>query len=133
MNQTPRVPKGAFRTSVFVVLLLLLGLVSASFFISTSLKPSSPVSVDVPREAVIQRDGRLQWKADKAPMSRYMIERYSTCILSSHSRVSHGLLHGVSKGWYTNGMLQVREHFVNGTSEGLRQKWYETGQPMCAV
>jgi antitoxin component YwqK of YwqJK toxin-antitoxin module len=33
----------------------------------------------------------------------------------------------VSETWYTNGQVEVREHFKDGVSHGLREKWYENG------
>jgi antitoxin component YwqK of YwqJK toxin-antitoxin module len=37
------------------------------------------------------------------------------------------LLEGLSEGWFTNGVLQVSEHFIKGLSHGLRTKYHENG------
>jgi antitoxin component YwqK of YwqJK toxin-antitoxin module len=41
--------------------------------------------------------------------------------------VSNGQLNGVSEGWFTNGVLQIREHFMDGSSEGPVTKWHSSG------
>jgi hypothetical protein len=57
-----------------------------------------------------------------------MVEYYPDQVLCSRSAISNGLLNGVSEGWYTNGQLQIREHYQGSVANGLRQKWYENGQ-----
>jgi antitoxin component YwqK of YwqJK toxin-antitoxin module len=52
-----------------------------------------------------------------------MVEFYPDGTLQSRSAVSNGLLHGVSEGWHTNGVLAITEVFVSGTSHGTRTKW----------
>ncbi len=59
-----------------------------------------------------------------------MIERYPGGALQSRSALREGRLHGVSEGWFTNGVLQVREYFTNGVSHGLRAKFYPDGQKL---
>ena len=41
-----------------------------------------------------------------------------------------GRLHGLVEGWHTNGVLQVREHFEDGVSHGLRSKFFPDGKPL---
>jgi antitoxin component YwqK of YwqJK toxin-antitoxin module len=62
--------------------------------------------------------------------SGLMIERYPGGALQSRSALREGLLHGTSEGWFTNGVLQVREHFTNGVSHGLRAKFYPDGRKL---
>lgn len=41
--------------------------------------------------------------------------------------ISNEVMNGLSQGWYTNGVLQIRENYVDGVSHGLRTKWYSDG------
>ena len=81
---------------------------------------------EVDRSLLVLQRGRLQYAAQ--PFSGYMTERYAGGSLKSRSAVSNGLLHGVSEGWHTNQMLEVREHFVNGVSHGQRIRWDGQGR-----
>lgn len=90
--------------------------------------PPEPAPLpEVPRVALVLKDGRLHRPAQAAPFTGTVIERYPSGLLQSRSVVSNGLLQGVSEGWHTNGMLQVREHFVAGKSHGVRTKFYANG------
>jgi len=71
--------------------------------------------------------GRLCLKGGEAPFSGFMVERYDSGGLKTRSYISEGLMDGASEGWFTNGIRQVREPFVNGVSHGLRSKWYPNG------
>lgn len=76
---------------------------------------------------LVRRDGRLYRTGQTAPFGGTMVDYYRDGSLRSRSRMSRGLLHGVSEGWYTNGQLEVQEHFRDGVSHGLRIRWYATG------
>jgi antitoxin component YwqK of YwqJK toxin-antitoxin module len=76
---------------------------------------------------LVRRDGRLYSPAASAPFIGWMVEHYPDAVLKSKSWVSNGQLNGVSEGWFTNGVLQIREHFVDGTSEGPVLKWHASG------
>jgi len=73
-------------------------------------------------------NGRLHRLGDTNAFSGLMIERYPDGVLQSRTAVVEGLLHGLSEGWFTNGLLQVREQFTRGVSHGLRAKWYPSGK-----
>jgi antitoxin component YwqK of YwqJK toxin-antitoxin module len=72
---------------------------------------------------VEQQAGRLVRKGTTEVFSGWLTEAYASGILRSRSFVSNGILHGLSEGWHTNGVPQVRESFVNGRSEGTVTKW----------
>ncbi|MBL9170837.1 MAG: toxin-antitoxin system YwqK family antitoxin [Verrucomicrobiales bacterium] len=78
-------------------------------------------------------EGRLTRLGSSNAFSGFVIERYPAGLMMSRSAVSNGLLNGISQGWYTNGQIQVIEHFQNGISHGLRTKWYEGGQKLSEV
>jgi antitoxin component YwqK of YwqJK toxin-antitoxin module len=72
---------------------------------------------------VEQQAGRLVRRGTTEVFSGWLTEAYASGILRSRSFVSNGVLHGLSEGWHTNGVPQVRESFVNGRSEGTVTKW----------
>ncbi len=78
------------------------------------------------------REGRLYQTNQTQPFTGYVIDRYAEGTLKSRSKVEAGMLNGVSEGWHTNGVVQVREHFTNGVSHGLREKWYPSGTNLSA-
>jgi antitoxin component YwqK of YwqJK toxin-antitoxin module len=62
-----------------------------------------------------------------------LLDTYEEGERKSLSEISNGLLQGVSRGWHTNGVQQVEEHFVAGVSHGLRTKWHPNGQKLSEV
>jgi antitoxin component YwqK of YwqJK toxin-antitoxin module len=86
-----------------------------------------PAPPEVPRAALVLKDGRLYRPNQSAPFTGVIVERYESRQLQSRSVVSNGVLHGLSEGWHTNGLRQVEEHFVNGVAEGVRLKWHPSG------
>jgi antitoxin component YwqK of YwqJK toxin-antitoxin module len=89
---------------------------------STSIAP-----VAVSRTNLVLVAGRLCVSGQDGSFSGLMLEHSADGSLRSRSCVSNGLLHGISEGWYTNGQLQVTEHFREGVSHGRRTKWYADG------
>ena len=90
----------------------------------------SPVPKEPARELVmrlVQREGRLYSPESTEPFTGWMVDHFPDATLKSRSWVSKGLLNGVSEGWHTNGVLQVREHFLQGIGEGPVTKWYPDG------
>ena len=81
----------------------------------------------VTRADLVMRGGRWHQTGDTNPFTGFLEEFYETGSLRSRSMVSNGLLHGLSEGWFTNGQLQVTEHFRTGVSHGPRTKWYVSG------
>ena len=88
---------------------------------------SPSVVREVPLSDLVRRDGRLYWQQETIPFTGIMTENYPDGSRKSRSILFNGVLHGVSEGWYTNGVLQVREHFRDGVSHGLREKWFVSG------
>lgn len=89
--------------------------------------PATAVPRQAPISELVLRDGRMYWKDETAPFTGVIFDRYLDGALKSRSAMVNGLLHGVSEGWHTNGVLQVREHFRHGVSHGLRTKWSPEG------
>jgi antitoxin component YwqK of YwqJK toxin-antitoxin module len=90
-------------------------------------KPLPPSSREVPASELVVREGRSHWKDEAVPFTGFIVEHYPDDSLKSRSYLVDGRMHGVSEGWFTNGVLQVREHFREGVSHGLREKWHPNG------
>ncbi len=87
-----------------------------------------PRSVEEARmEDLELREGVLLRRLDGRPFSGKVVSRDPNGPLRSASMVVGGRLHGLSEGWHANGMIQVRETFVAGRSEGVRTKWRHDG------
>src|SRR5262245_24467715 len=111
-----------------VFAILLLALFCLSLFLVTRPRqvPTAPL-VEVHRKNLdLRADG---WFApgERKGFTGFLLDTYEEGMLKSRSAVSNGLLHGLSRGWYTNGQQQVEEHFVAGISDGLRIKWHPNG------
>jgi antitoxin component YwqK of YwqJK toxin-antitoxin module len=94
------------------------------------LRPVAPLAKEAPSELVSRlsnREGRLYALESAIPFTGWMVDYFPDSTLKSKSWVSNGLLEGVSEGWHTNGVMQIREHFVAGVSEGAVTKWYSDG------
>ncbi len=76
---------------------------------------------------VEQSSGRLVRKGTHEPFSGWVTEAYPGGQMRSRSFVSKGVLEGVSEGWHTNGVQQVRETFLKGLSHGTVTKWSPEG------
>ena len=72
---------------------------------------------------VERKGGLLVRKGTTEAFNGWLTDAYASGVLRSRSFVSNGILHGLSEGWHTNGVPQVRESFVNGRSEGTVTKW----------
>ncbi len=98
----------------------------AAAVLTILLKPGSRESVpaeQVSRKQLVLQQGRLMKTSQTNAFTGLMVELYPDGTLQSRSAVSNGLLHGVSEGWHTNGVLAITEVFVSGTSHGTRTKW----------
>ncbi len=82
---------------------------------------------EVARAKLLLRDGHWYWRGGTNLFTGYLLQSYPSGARLSRSAISNGLLNGLSEAWYTNGQLQVQEHFKDGVSNGLRRKWYENG------
>lgn len=77
----------------------------------------------VSRNQLVLQQGRLMKTSQTNAFTGLMVEFYPDGTLQSRSVVSNGLLHGVSEGWHTNGVLAITEGFLEGRSHGSRTKW----------
>ena len=105
--------------------LLVLGFLAGTIliFLLRPLKRDSVPPEQVSRNQLVLQQGRLMKTSQTNAFTGLMVEFYPDGTLQSRSVVSNGLLHGVSEGWHTNGVLAVTEIFVDGKSHGTRIKW----------
>ena len=78
-------------------------------------------------------DGRMRPKSGGEPFSGIMFERASTGTRLSEISLQDGIVHGLARGWYDAGQLEVEETFVNGKSNGIRKRWHANGQKKSEV
>ena len=99
------------------------------------------------------RGGRLCQRETGRLFSGWLTDHARDGRLRLRTGVVAGRLHGVSEGWGTNGVMELREFFewgvpsglrvtwhgngrlasegrlINGRQEGLYRRWYEDGRP----
>ena len=82
----------------------------------------------VARFRLEQREGKFFRPGATSPFSGWVTDHFVGGQLKLRSAVAGGRLHGVSKGWFTNGVPELREHFQRGVPYGARATWHENGQ-----
>jgi len=117
---------GENRGGTSLWLLSVIGLVAGLIAAACFFMPRSRVALpEVSRAELTVVDGRWHRRGETNLFLGFMIETYRDGARLSRSAISNGLLNGISEGWHTNGVLQVREHFQANVSHGLRTKWYD--------
>lgn len=130
---SPTSPSRPRITWIGIVGALIVGVILWAIFFRPA-SPTSP-SVEVPdagqAEApladLVRREQKLHLRDDSLPFTGIAVERYPDATLKSRSAIRHGLLDGISEGWFTNGVLQVREEFRAGVAHGSRTRWHPNG------
>jgi antitoxin component YwqK of YwqJK toxin-antitoxin module len=112
----------------FFAILIVLG-VCAGIYLFMRPAPALP-SPEREISSIIVSNDITYAKGSALPYTGMLLDRYAYGLLKSKSMLSNGLLEGLSKGWYTNGQLQVTESFSKGMSEGTRLKYYPNGARM---
>jgi len=106
-------------------LLSLAVLVAVGAFLRSRPQPVEPT---VALADLLRLEGRLVLRNDtNRVFSGWIADYHAAGTLKSRSRVQQGVLNGLSEGWYTNGVRQIVEHFVDGFAEGPVSKWHATG------
>jgi antitoxin component YwqK of YwqJK toxin-antitoxin module len=74
------------------------------------------------------RDGILFVRSENTPFEGLLVEHYPKGAKKIAIEIHGGLAHGMSRGWFESGQLEVEERFVRGLSDGQRTRWYAGGQ-----
>lgn len=87
-----------------------------------------PGTISINREQLRIRSGQFYSPDSTTPFTGWMLDHYPGGELSLRSAVINGRLHGLSEGWFTNGVRQLREAFHSGIPEGPRTTWHPNGR-----
>lgn len=115
---------------LLVAMVAATGLLSLGVYFLFRPPPTVPPCLEVARERLELRAGKLHVPGALAPFTGQMVERYPSGALKCRSAVSNGLLEGLSVGWHTNGQKQITEWFHTNVSHGARVKWHDNGQKL---
>ena len=111
---------------------LVLGAVIAVAVVAVSsyflLRPAEPVPGELPRMALVLKDGRLCLKDGGPPFTGIVFEQAAGGQRLTELQVREGIVQGLAKGWFDSGAREVEEHFENGVSNGIRKRWFENGK-----
>lgn len=116
----------------WVSVLVLLGLVLGGAYVRlhrpVRTQAVAPVELTVPRGNLENREDRWYLPGAAAPFTGWVTDAYKDGGLKLRTAVVDGQYHGLSEGWHTNQVLELRETFNRGKPQGTRTTWYPTGQ-----
>jgi antitoxin component YwqK of YwqJK toxin-antitoxin module len=109
--------------------LCLLGVVAAAALAFTTWAERSLrlPAVTALRSELDLREGVLFRRGESQPFSGLLISEWKRGVRRTEVSIRDGRAHGVSRGWFEHGQLEVRENFVRGVSDGLRTRWFADG------
>lgn len=88
--------------------------------------PPPPARLTI--EELVQRSGVWYLKSTDQPFTGIMFEPNGKDKLLSEIQLEEGLAHGIARGWYPSGQLEVEEPFSRGKSNGTRKRYHENGK-----
>jgi len=74
------------------------------------------------------RSERFYQAGQTLPFTGLMTDDYPGGPIKLQTPLKDGQYHGVSEGWTTNGVLELRESFAHGLGEGQRTTWHPNGR-----
>lgn len=81
----------------------------------------------VHRQHLEDREGQWFQTGDLRAFTGWMVDTYPDGAVRLRSSLVDGRLHGISEGWSTNGVRELRESFKLGLADGVRTTWYPNG------
>ena len=91
--------------------------------------PFDPPAVrELTRSELTLRGGVLFAHKESAPFAGRLVERYGPSQRKVEIQIREGKANGLSRGWYEDGQLEVKETFRDGVSHGTRTRWHRNGQ-----
>lgn len=73
------------------------------------------------------RDGALHLGAATSPFTGLLVEDWRPGQRRTEVTIRDGRAHGLSRGWFENGRLEVEETFAHGVSHGTRTRYFSDG------
>lgn len=110
------------------LLLLVGGVLSVIALLLWFSLPSDDVLVERTRDQLDLREEVLYGKDTDTPFSGILVAYFSGTNKRSAIEIQKGKAHGLSRGWYENGQLEVEETFERGVAHGQRFRWHANGQ-----
>lgn len=110
------------RTKSILAFLTLIVVIGISWYALT------PPPVRYPKQELVQRSGVWYLKSTDRPCTGVMFEQNGKDKLLSEIPLKAGLAHGIARGWYPSGQLEVEEPFSQGKSNGTRSRYHENGK-----
>ena len=95
-------------------------------------RPAPPVR-ELMRSELDLRDGRLYATGETRPFTGRLVEIYTAERRKLEIEIHDGQAHGLSRGWYDDGQIEVEETFVAGISHGPRTRWHQNGAKKSAA
>lgn len=83
--------------------------------------------VERTRDQLELRDGQLFEPDGDQAFAGLLVEFYPDAGRKVAIEIRDGKPHGLSRGWYRNGQLEVEEQFVAGVAHGPRTRWHPNG------
>jgi antitoxin component YwqK of YwqJK toxin-antitoxin module len=87
-----------------------------------------PEVLRCPREELVQREDVWYLKDSDQAFTGVMFEANGEDKLLSEIPLREGLAHGIARGWYPSGQLEIEEPFSQGKSHGTRTRYHENGK-----
>jgi antitoxin component YwqK of YwqJK toxin-antitoxin module len=110
------------------LLALVAGLTLKSHRKVADAEAGKPPAASVARERLENRGGRFYRPGADAPFSGWITDQHPSGEMKLRSAVLDGRLHGISEGWSTNGVPELRERFQRGLPHGTRVTWHANGK-----
>jgi len=79
------------------------------------------------RAELVLREGVLYRQGSAQPFSGLVVEDWQPGRRRTEVTIRDGRAHGLSRGWYESGQIEVEERFVRGVSHGTRTRWHADG------
>ncbi len=118
------------RTRLLIAALLAVGVLSigAVLMWKSQRLPATLAARELLRGDLVLQDGKLYARGEREPFTGKVIESYSASRRKLEIEINDGGAHGLSRGWFDNGNLEVEETFLNGVSHGPRTRWHRDGK-----
>jgi len=110
----------------------LVALAFVTWGVREKLAPPAPPATAL-RADLTLRDGALHLRASAQPFTGLLVEDWRPGQRRTEVGIRDGRAHGLSRGWFENGRLEVEETFVRGVSHGTRTRFFPDGAKKSAV